>query len=210
MPTGRIFHVVTAADPAAAGGSGPLATEQFERHGFVHCCFREQLAEVATWWFDAADDLVALEIDPARLTSELRLEPSPSRWYPHLYGPIDGAAVVATHPLVAFDAAAGGSRPLPSALVEPPAGYQLTALVSGDDGAVVQWSADGALRGHAGWIGRARAALSEGRTVELVGGIVVPATLDRAYESYALLETVTDDGSPIVRYDGDGFFTPLR
>jgi hypothetical protein len=33
----------------------------------------------------------------------------------------------------------------------------------------------------------------------------VPATLDRAYESFALLQSVVDGGR-IARYDGDGFF----
>ena len=108
MPQGRVFHLVTAADPTARLTSPILANDQFERHGFDHCCFREQLTEIASWWFDAADDLIALELDPSRLTHELRLEPSPTRWYPHLYGPIDADAVVTTHDLPA--SVVGGSR----------------------------------------------------------------------------------------------------
>lgn len=93
--TGRVFHVVTDGGRAAIQPDRPtFAHDQVERHGFVHCCFREQLTEIASWWFDADDDLVALELDPFRLSAELRLEPSPSRWYPHLFGPIDTDAVV--------------------------------------------------------------------------------------------------------------------
>ena len=201
MP-GRIFHLVTAGDPAA-GGDGPfLAREQFERHGFVHCCFREQLTEVASWWFDGDDDLVALEIDPGRLTSELRLEASPTRWFPHLYGAIDGAAVTARH-LLAADA---DRSALPDALAEPAPGFQLTGPVDGDAEATVRWHAPGVLEGHPTWIARARAAIDDGLQVAVYGGVFVPATLDRAYESFSLLAAVTDDGAPIVRYDGDGFF----
>ena len=204
--SGRIFHVVTATDPAARVDGPTLAQDQFERHGFVHCCFREQLVEIASWWFDDADDLVALELDPAGLTSgELRLEPSPTRWYPHLYGPIDAAAVVAAHRLPA-SATEPALRALPAAIAAPPPGYQLTATVDGDAAATVRWWADGRLDGHRGWIRRASAAITDGLTVELLGGIVVPATLDRAYESFATLESVVDGGGGITGYDGDGFF----
>ncbi|HUP85827.1 MAG TPA: DUF952 domain-containing protein [Acidimicrobiales bacterium] len=200
-PTGRVFHLVTAvADrPTTTSSSAGLARDQFERHGFVHCCFREQLVELASWWFDPADALVVVELDPAHLTAELRLEPSPTRWYPHLYGPVDATAVVARHTIPA-----GTSRALPSALADPPPGYQLTGRIDGTE-RTVRWHADGTLDGDRTWIERTRAAIEGGHSVELVGDIVVPATLERAYESFAVLESVTDDRD-IVRYDGDGFF----
>jgi uncharacterized protein (DUF952 family) len=194
----RIFHLL-AADAWAAtapGGraEGPVAVDQFERHGFVHLCFREQLVEIASWWFDAGDELVALEVDPSALTAELRLEASPSRWYPHLYGPIAGAAVVGCHPVPRTMA---GRADLPRALHQPPPGFQ---VVAGDR--AVQWRA-GALTGDQAWIASAEAAVAEGRPVELIGGVVAPATLATAYESFALLESLVDG---ITRYDGDGFF----
>ena len=198
---GRVFHLVRAADPTARVATPTVANDQFERHGFVHCCFREQIGEIASWWFDADDDLAVLELDPSRLRADLRLEPSPTRWYPHLYGPIDTDAVVATHAI-----AAGAARSLPPTLADPPPGYRITGRVDGDPAATVCWRADGALAGHPSWIERAHAAVDEGLTVELLGGIVVPATLDRPYESFATLAAVTDEATPITRYDGDGFF----
>jgi glutathione S-transferase len=205
----RIFHLLTSRsgfDPAAGQrpvpGDPPIASDQFERHGFVHCCFREQLVEIATWWFDPTDELVALELDPSRLTAELRLEASPTRWYPHLYGPIDAGAVAEVHAVPR--SSAGGSAELPPGLREPVPGYQLTGIVEGAS-RTVRWCADGRLEGDERWCELAHAALVEGRTVELLGGIVVPATLDAAYESFALLTELTDDGA-VVRYDGDGFF----
>jgi uncharacterized protein (DUF952 family) len=203
IPPGRVFHLVTAADPAARLDSPILAEDQFQRHGFVHCCFREQLTEIASWWFDADDDLVALELDPSRLTHELRLEPSPTRWYPHLYGPIDLDAVVAIHDLPAD---AGVDRTaLPPSLAAPPPGYQLTGAVDGQS-STVRWWLPGRIEGDERWTDEAKAAIAGGLTVELFGGIVVPATLERAHESFALLASVADGGR-IDRYDGDGFFS---
>ena len=198
--TGRVFHLVTSADPTARLATSTVAHDQLERHGFVHCCFREQLVEIASWWFDDADDLVALELDPSCLSADLRFEPSPDRWYPHLYGPIDTAAVVAAH-----DLPRGSSRPLPPALREPPPGYQLTGRPTGDGQATmttVRWRADGHVDGDRTWIDRARKAIAEGLTVELPFGGHVPATLDTAYESFIALASVAD----VTRYDGDGFF----
>jgi uncharacterized protein (DUF952 family) len=187
----------TAAAPTG-DATDDVAADQFERHGFVHCCFREQIAEIATWWFDADQELVAIELDPAGLRHELRLERSPSRWYPHLYGPIDAQAVVATHRL---PRSIDGTTELSGNLREPRPGYQLVGRMGGRD-ATVRWRG-GTLDGDADWVGAAHAAVAEGRTVELIGGIVVPATLDAAYESFVLLETLADD---LLRYDGDGFF----
>jgi uncharacterized protein (DUF952 family) len=202
MPAGaRVFHLLHAdAWEEQSGRGGPVAVDQFERHGFVHCCFREQLVEIATWWFDPGpdDELVALELDPERLTAELRLEASPSRWYPHLYGPIDADAVRDAH-LVPRSAADGRAQ-LPPAISQPPPAFRLT------DGAgrTVCWRAGQGLSGDPSWIDAADAARASGRTVELIGGIVVPATLDTAYESFVLLEGLAEGG--IAAYDGDGFF----
>jgi uncharacterized protein (DUF952 family) len=169
--------------PAAAD---PSARGQFERHGFVHCCFREQLAEIVAWWFSpSSGPMQVLELDVDRLSAEVRYERSPSRWYPHVYGPLDGAAVVATHPW-----------PWPGA-DDPPPSFQLR----GCDG-VVRWRAPGILEGDEAWIDSANQAIAGGRPIGLVGGVTVPANLDTAYEAYATLELVAGE---VVDYAGDGF-----
>jgi uncharacterized protein (DUF952 family) len=188
----------TAASAAADAGS-PVAVEQFERHGFVHCCFREQLSEIATWWFAPSDQLVAVEIDPAPLGPLLRIEHSASRWYPHVYGPIAAEAVRQAHPI---PRSPGGPATLPHSLREPTPGFQLTGSVDGGGDAVVRWR-PGLLDGDDSWIAAAREAINNGRPVALVGGICVPPDLARAYESYALLAEVADT---VTGYDGDGFF----
>jgi uncharacterized protein (DUF952 family) len=184
-PGGRIFHV-------APTGADPSARDQFERHGFVHCCFREQLAEIVAWWFEpgaGADGLCVLELDVDRLTAEVRHERSPSRWYPHVYGPLDQAALVATHPW-----------PWPGA-GDPPPSFALHGRIGARD-AVVRWRATGGLEGDEQWMASADDAVTAGRPIMLTGGITSPANLDTAYEAFATLELVAD---AVVAYAGDGF-----
>lgn len=74
-----------------------LATE-----GFVHCSDPEWVHVPATLFYRGRTDLVLLEIDPARLDSPVVREdgspPDPSgRQFPHVYGPVAAAAVVAVH-----------------------------------------------------------------------------------------------------------------
>jgi hypothetical protein len=96
---------------------------------------------------------------------------------------------------------------LPPSLSAPPPGYRVAGIVDGTERSVC-WRLGSPLAGDAAWRARAEAAVAEGRTVELLGGVVVPATLDAPYESFAVLAEVTDDGA-ILRYDGDGFFEPV-
>jgi len=196
------------ASPSVDAG-GTIAADQFVRHGFVHCCFREQLCEIATWWFDEDVKLFALELDPTSLTPELLLEAppvlvevSPGRWYPHLYGPVDGGAVVAVHELLRD---ATGEIALPPAIASPAPGFQVTGRLPGDADEVervVRWRT-GSLSGDDAWIAEAGSALDAGRLVPLIGGISAPPDLGRAYESFALLDAVAAE---ISRYEGDGFF----
>jgi uncharacterized protein (DUF952 family) len=197
MPSGRIYHLLDAEVWDAERRRETVADDQFQRHGFVHCCFREQITEIATWWFDPNLELVAVEVDPQRLTHELRYERSPSRWYPHLYGPIDAVAVTGHHLL---ERTTDGVTSLPDSLLvdRPPPSFRVT--VAG--GPTVVWQA-GALRGDPAVLERVEQAIAEQRPIELLGGVVVPATVATPYEAYALLETVAGD---IVGYEGDGFF----
>lgn len=184
----------------AGGPARPVAVEQFERHGFVHCCFREQLTEIATWWFDPAEELVALKIDPARLRAELRFEPTFLRSYPHIYGPIDAEAVMSAD---FVPRTADGVALLPPSLSQPPPGFALTGRLEADGPEVVVRWRPGIIDGDAAWAAAAQRVIDTGRLVPLVGGVCVAADLHRAYESFALLVEVAYE---IVRYDGDGFF----
>lgn len=98
-----IYHLVARSawerHPAGDYHADSLATE-----GFIHCSFARQVAWAANRFHAGTADLIVLEIDPASLTSPLRVEPpSPSsksaELFPHIHGPLNRAAVVAEHPM---------------------------------------------------------------------------------------------------------------
>ena len=69
--------------------------ESLDSEGFIHCSFEEQLEAVLARYYSGVESVVILEIDPRRLTSELKIEPSTNdERYPHIYGEIDREAVV--------------------------------------------------------------------------------------------------------------------
>ena len=100
----RIFHIATAADWRRALGSGTYTTSTVGRtldeEGFIHTSRRDQVPGVfERYYAGLREDLVLLTIDPARLESELRIDPVGDDTYPHVYGPINRGAVVDVAPL---------------------------------------------------------------------------------------------------------------
>jgi uncharacterized protein (DUF952 family) len=104
----EIFHIARSAEweAALADGAYRVSTlgRSLDEEGFVHCSFREQVAGVRGRFYGGIgdDDLVVLAVDVERLTSEVRLEDAGGELFPHVYGPIDIAAVVAVTPVGAF------------------------------------------------------------------------------------------------------------
>lgn len=70
---------------------------------FIHCSTPRQVAGVLTRYYAThPDDLVLLTIDPDRLTSPLQWDvanPATGEQFPHIYGPLNPDAVVATRAL---------------------------------------------------------------------------------------------------------------
>jgi uncharacterized protein (DUF952 family) len=100
----RIFHLALVADWVAAqeAGSYRISTlgRTLEQEGFIHASREDQWRAVRTRFYaDVPEELVLLEIDPALLTSPVVVEPVPGtdQEFPHIYGPINLDAVVATH-----------------------------------------------------------------------------------------------------------------
>jgi uncharacterized protein (DUF952 family) len=98
-----IYHLV---EPAAweANPSADYAPASLESEGFIHCAFAPQVVPAANRFYPDAPALLAVRLDPARLTSPLRVEPpSPTstsaQKYPHVYGPLQRSAVVTVHVL---------------------------------------------------------------------------------------------------------------
>ncbi len=118
--TARLWHLALAREWAAAVAGGGYRTSTLGRtmdeEGFTHCAHLHQVEGVARRFYaEVADPLVLLEIDPTRLASEVveEVPPGAPEAFPHVYGPIDVAAVVAVHPLTRHG---DGHLVLPAAL----------------------------------------------------------------------------------------------
>ncbi|MFF4188795.1 DUF952 domain-containing protein [Streptomyces sp. NPDC001691] len=91
-----ILHVVPlvewSADPGLPYRPSSLATE-----GFVHCSADEAsaLAVADAHYRDVPGPLLALCVDESALTAEVRWEGGGDVLFPHVYGPVERAAVTA-------------------------------------------------------------------------------------------------------------------
>lgn len=96
-----LFHITTAAEWEAGVGAGSFTGstrgKSLAEVGFIHCSFAGQVADVAAAVYAECDDeLVLLQIDPARIDAEIKVEPAPGtdQSYPHIYGPLPITAVI--------------------------------------------------------------------------------------------------------------------
>ncbi|HEY2204962.1 MAG TPA: DUF952 domain-containing protein [Pseudonocardia sp.] len=103
-----IFHIAYARDwqRALLAGSYAVSTRglSLAEQGYIHASTAEQVASTADRFYAGERDLVVLVIDPARVGVPIRFEPPApgvAELFPHIYGPLDVAAVVGTRPLVA-------------------------------------------------------------------------------------------------------------
>jgi glutathione S-transferase len=94
----RIYHLALRTDWEGSSG-GEYRPASLAGEGFIHCSFAGQVARSANRFFADAGELLLLEIDPAGLSSPLRNEPAAGELFPHVYGPLDRAAVAAVHVL---------------------------------------------------------------------------------------------------------------
>jgi glutathione S-transferase len=101
----RIFHLTTPEVWAEAQAAGSWTTStrgvSLEQEGYIHCSEAHQVEGVRSRFFDDLDDLLLLEIETDLLTSPWRSEQlgGADAPYPHVYGPVDLAAVVDVRPL---------------------------------------------------------------------------------------------------------------
>jgi len=93
-----IFHLAQRGAWEAAQRLGDYRPPSLESEGFIHCSPADRVDEVAQAFFGGQVDLMLLEIDPELLTSKLVYEKAADRdgLFPHIYGPLNLAAVVAT------------------------------------------------------------------------------------------------------------------
>ena len=99
-----IYHIAAAADweQARRDGQYTMSTRglTLAEQGYIHASTADQVAPVANAYYHGVPDLLLLVIDPARVGPEIRYEavPGQDQPYPHIYGPLNTDAVVATRP----------------------------------------------------------------------------------------------------------------
>lgn len=106
MSSEPIYHIVTEAGFRSGSDGQRYLPSDLGETGFVHCALEASVLPVANDYYSAVSEpLLLLRIDPDRLTSETKYEaasPSPdagashlatSPVFPHVYGPIDLAAI---------------------------------------------------------------------------------------------------------------------
>ncbi|MGZ6316951.1 MAG: DUF952 domain-containing protein [Anaerolineales bacterium] len=118
----NILHVTSRKAWIDATRAGQYSAPSLEQDGFIHASTLKQVLPVASRYYKGQSGLLLLEIDPARLTSELKWEP-PSGGplpgvpegdaFPHIYGPINLDAVIQ---VVDFEPDENGDFTLPNSL----------------------------------------------------------------------------------------------
>jgi uncharacterized protein (DUF952 family)/GNAT superfamily N-acetyltransferase len=103
VQSGVLLHLIEPAAWRAALGEGAVRPPSLESVGFVHLSTPEQVHLPAERLYPGRRDLVLLVVDPQRLTDPVRFEPGVpadpgGMLFPHLYGPLPAAAVVAAVP----------------------------------------------------------------------------------------------------------------
>ncbi len=96
-----LFHIIEPPAWQAAMQQGEYRPASLDTEGFVHFSFAGQVADTANARFRNAAELCVIEIDPAAITPEIRVEDSYASGieFPHVYGPVSTDAAVATHRL---------------------------------------------------------------------------------------------------------------
>lgn len=105
--TEPIYHLALAADWERAQDAQidyAMSTigVTLEQEGFIHCSYASQAQGVADRYYGGPGlgDVLLLTLDPSRLISPLRVDQVGDEAYPHVYGPIDAAAIVSVRRLV--------------------------------------------------------------------------------------------------------------
>ena len=91
------FHLIPVEAWVAADPAAPLTRESLAVEGFIHCTdgAEELIATAERHYRDDARPFLALTVDLDALTSPWRYD-EPGKPYPHVYGPIDRRAIIAT------------------------------------------------------------------------------------------------------------------
>jgi uncharacterized protein (DUF952 family) len=110
------FHLTPADWWAASAPDVPLSAPWFAKEAFIHCTTGadEMVSTANRHYRSDPRDFVVLTVDLDRLTSPWRADDE-RRIYPHVFGPIDRAAILEVRPMprrpdgtfVPFDGSSG-------------------------------------------------------------------------------------------------------
>ncbi len=91
-----IYHVVSIEDWRKAQLQGFYEAASLAAEGFIHCSKAEQVKGVLERYYAGQTGLLLLHIDEAKLTAALTYELalSVNEAFPHIYGPLNLAAVI--------------------------------------------------------------------------------------------------------------------
>lgn len=92
-PSDLIVHLTQRREWLEAQERGTYLSNSLNQEGFIHCSKPEQILQVANRFYRDAPELVLLWIEPEKICSEIRWEAADGTLFPHIYGPIDLAAV---------------------------------------------------------------------------------------------------------------------
>jgi glutathione S-transferase len=102
----RVYHVALVSDWEAAQRTGLYTTStrgvSLEQEGFVHASREDQWEGVrARFYGDVEEPLVLLVVDTDLLGSPVveEVPAGASETFPHVYGPLEAAAVIEARPL---------------------------------------------------------------------------------------------------------------
>jgi uncharacterized protein (DUF952 family) len=89
------YHLLPLARWDAVDAADPLGAPSLETEGFVHCTdgAANMVATANRHYSAEPGSFVVLSVDLDRITSAWRVD-DPERIYPHIFGPIDRAAII--------------------------------------------------------------------------------------------------------------------
>lgn len=91
----KIYHIVTPEVWARYKNKDFYEAESLETENFIHCSYAGQLEAVLDRYYKNARNVLILEIETDKLSSELVEEASTGgEIYPHIYGAINRDAVI--------------------------------------------------------------------------------------------------------------------